>query len=293
MSNRSPLILSLMRTPCLLSKFFLKLLYEEDYTMQKVLPPSYAKYLDIQLDENALFAFVKMDYLCFKQLLWGVLDYLLENAQFSNVNSYRFAVTLKALDNQLLAMTLTYQDIGTSFAGDYYNELLQRLEVFVEHFGGSFATEEKNNHKLIVMQFPMIQTPNWCVNELTLSPGQQIVLLSNNKILASLAKSRFKEYHSTHFYNFDDSAIFLHDINRLNHDNFLFLVDYCLPGCYKDSIKFINDCGLLEKAVIISHQDDQAALRRRVMDAGIKLLPTYLLRNVPIRMQVGADDYPT
>ncbi len=167
-----------------------------------------------------------------------------------------------------------------------------------ERWGGSLQIHSKiGQGTSITLSLPRQQAPKWFLTELRLETGQTVVILDDDQSIHEIWARRLPAgINLVHLHGGEEFARWVRAQEggveargaRFREPP-LYLVDFELKGERLSGLDWIEEFDLQARSVMVSSRFEDAAIRARCEEQGIRMVPKGLAGFVPVRVS-RADD---
>lgn len=166
----------------------------------------------------------------------------------------------------------------------------------VEGSGGSMSIQSRIGvGTIITMSFPMANTPDWFVKHLEVMPYQRVVVLDDDSTIHRVWSDRFgsvlksgQNIELLHFTRCDEFRSWVSkqlDVEVSGaRGPVSFLVDYEILGASQSGLDLIEELKICDKSFLVTSHYEEASIRKRCKDLGVKLIPKGMAALVPIEI---------
>ena len=254
--------------------------------------------------EKAYGLFAKLDASSFKRQLSNLIN----NAVESSPNGGTVSVCVKSEANEI---AITVRDHGCGIPDSVLSRLgkeaisfgkskdgasgqgigVLQAHKFTESLGGRMKIESVvGQGTSVTLILPKVQAPPWFPHSLNITQGSRVVMVDDDPSIHEVWRQRFKfgetekDLQLLHFYSPDDFTKWHEGQPKFADDKTTYLIDYEFKGSQTTGIDLIDQMGDSTKNVLlVSSQDDDAVIRRRIVRRGLRFLPKSLATFVPTR----------
>lgn len=284
--------------PCLLSAMLLSIISEKNIQYKNLSLQIFA-----DISSNGSLVFVRVNPAQFKRMISNLINNAVEAAQ--EQGSIKIAV--EATQNEVI---ITIADNGVGMSAEVVENILARthyshgkdkgLGLGIPHaidtvrdYGGHLSiSSEINNGTLIVIKLPQCPAPSWISKELSIRPGDCVVILDDDKSIHQAWDTKFKsflakgEIQITHFTNPQACKHFLE--TSVDREKLLLLVDYELIGYDINGLDIIEHCQIERAILVTSHYENEEIIKRCQL-LNVQLLPKMLCSDVKVQLTTATD----
>jgi len=249
-----------------------------------------------EIDEKSYGLFSRIQPIEFKRLLSNLIN---NAVQSLDGNKGRVIVSLK-LNGTEVELIIT--DNGKGIPKEILEELGREGATFgksngkglglyharknIELWGGRISIESKQGEGTsVVLSLPKVASPSWFLPHIRISEDTKIIVIDDDdsihKVWDSLfATTQINQQQIYHFSNSKDVNEFYR--SRKESNSYLFLCDFELRGDEKDGLDIISENGISSSSILVTSRYEEASVRERCKNLGVKLLPKGLAGFVPI-----------
>ena len=162
----------------------------------------------------------------------------------------------------------------------------------VEAWGGKITIEsEEGKGTSVFMSFPKATPPAWAVSELDLAGVSQCVVVDDDESVHEVWRERLLDgsvagLEPESVKAFDSVTKFVEWGGVLNGEErlrSLFLIDLEFVGENMDGIDAVSRLGIAERAILVTRTYEDAGVRERCTELGLRLLPKMVVEDVGAR----------
>lgn len=262
------------------------------------------KAIDFNLNTNdrARNAFVRIDYFSFKRAINNLLDNAIDAVEATLHNPKNITVTLKEDGNTNIQLLIEDNGCGIHesklskvLSGGESNKLnghgigLQIAKKFIQDFGGKLELKsvfEVGTAISIIM--PREYTSLWCLSKLSISRGITIVVLDDDNGIHMLWDSVFKNIcinePTIKIEYFCNVEHFLSHYKNKANSNVLFLIDYDLSDKVLNGLSVIEQLEISSNSILVTGIYENTDIRAKAERMGVKLVPKNYIQYIPIEV---------
>jgi hypothetical protein len=173
----------------------------------------------------------------------------------------------------------------------------------IESFGGQFQINSKvGEGTLMVMNFPIVDSPAWFQPNLSLQPLQKIISLDDDMSIHGIWRGRLESINigakQPELLNFTSGVEFKKYVQGLKSslsERVLFLIDFELLNQSQTGLDIIDELNLSSKTnnqvILVTSRYDEPHIRSRCAALGIKMIPKNMAGFVPIEIGPEKEKY--
>jgi len=155
-------------------------------------------------------------------------------------------------------------------------------------FGGNFLIDSVlHQGTTITIKLPRSNIPDWCIEEIRLEKGHQIIILDDDQSIHNLWNDRLKIFNEkgVKIKNFSCAEQFReyqNEIVDLDVKNILYLIDFELNKQNHSGIDLIEEFEIIKNSVLVTSYYDDPNIMARADKLGIRMIPKGIAAFVPI-----------
>lgn len=155
-----------------------------------------------------------------------------------------------------------------------------------ESWGGKFyINSQEDEGTTIILEFPIIQAPEWFQTELCFRNNSAIIILDDDRSIHDVWKTRFKHEIDTNcniqLLHFDHVETFLkHDHAQIQNSHYL--IDYELLGSQMTGLDIIEKLNIEKRATLVTSRYEDNIVRARIKKMNCKILPKNYSPFIPL-----------
>lgn len=193
---------------------------------------------------------------------------------------------MASLIERLGTWGMTFNKRGGSGLG------LAHAKETIEAWGGGMRVDsEPGRGTRVILTLPRRGPPSWFVPNIEIKSGGTVVIFDDDQSIHQVWKGRFDLASSNernvlleHLSTSEQFRQF-HRKRFLDLEDPLFLMDYEILGSSGVSgLDLIEECGIADRAILVTSRYDDPVIRRRCEQAGIRLIPKSMSGFVPIEI---------
>lgn len=160
----------------------------------------------------------------------------------------------------------------------------------IESFLGNVSIESfENKGTSIVMQFPIVNAPNWFVSKVILSSNQKVIVLDDDMSVHSIWRGRLQSLNvknrGIELIGFTSGLEFknwVHMHSNEQNSNCLYLIDYELLGQDCNGLDILQELEIGPRAILVSSRFEEQHIVERCATLGVRLIPKSMAGFVPM-----------
>jgi len=275
-------------------------LVESVYCEKRVTYDKYSVNLELNIADDAQILFANINAAKFKRLVSNIINNAVEAIAKAGhspgcINVLLFkkhdTIYLQIKDNGCGFPRANIEKLGTEKISTKKEDghgigLSTAIQYLKEWHGEYHIDSEEGVGVTFTVKLPIAKTPDWFQEDLSLVPGNLVVILDDDASIHDVWESRFSSLRDQiKLYHFNNAALFLEKYPQLKpHKHALYLIDYELLGSDvtgNDVIQKLADhTGIF---LVTSHYEDEK-IRAECIKLGVKIIPKYFAAYIPIHM---------
>ena len=159
----------------------------------------------------------------------------------------------------------------------------------VEMWDGKIAIYSKEGDGTrIRLLLPRCAPPSWFVSQITVSPGQNIVIVDDDTSVHEIWEKRFDgSALAGKLFHFASPSELIGWYNSAHAEQALFLIDHEFLTVGTTGIEIIEKLGIEKQSILVTSRFEEAQVGETSQRAGIRILPKGLAGFVPINIADG------
>jgi signal transduction histidine kinase len=196
-----------------------------------------------------------------------------------------------SLIDRLGVWGVTFNKSGGSGLG------LAHAKETIESWGGRVRIEsDVGRGTRVTLALPRKDPPSWFVPNLAVRSGATVVIVDDDQSIHQVWQGRFglestvqKGVSLEHLSNSEQFRQF-YRTRYFDLEDPLFLVDYeILGGPGTSGLDLIEECGITDRAILVTSHYEDPGIRRRCERSGVRLIPKSMSGFVPIKIHPVGD----
>lgn len=166
--------------------------------------------------------------------------------------------------------------LGISYARKIMKEVGGKFRIYSKHGEGTRV-------ELTVLEG---RPPQWFVENIELK--DKIIIIDDDPSVHKAWRARLsllfgEEIHESivHAYSPVDLKVKLNDIEQ-GESNIIYLMDYDFGNKFENGLETISRLGIFENTILVTNNVDDDAMRRKLRNLKVSLLPKSMLRKIPL-----------
>lgn len=158
----------------------------------------------------------------------------------------------------------------------------------IKSFGGTLLIcSDENLGTTVTLRLPQAEVPAWFIEQIKLSPIQQVVILDDDQSIYSLWRERFgqfllKKITLQHFSCGSQFRDYYFKNLQFQRDKILFLFDFELLNQRITGLDLIEELGIANHAVLVTSYHEDLPIIKRCHQIGLRIIPKSIAAFVPL-----------